>query len=269
MIYDLRQTLYRLKEEDSARAAQDAKWRKEQEEARAKKEADLNSARMLMEAPEFLDARVDSVDKNRIYRLVHLLAIAEGINPFMSHLNSVERVSLFREAAAQARKRDCIDRLLRVETRLHEFEERAKFKGKTPETVEDCSGQRTLIASDFIEWARHIGWIPDSSHSETEATRPAAQDKCGAVEKATIPQGKTTNLQRAIFTAWDSGEVSVDAKSSELFAFLGKSDESGYICGVNGDEITWENTSGDRSSTKLKSVTNALPALRKRYQDAK
>lgn len=269
MNYDLRATLYRLKDEDRARAAQDAKWRKEQEEARAREEAALNSARIRMEDPEFLNGNwLERINKNGVYRLIHLLAFSEGVCPYMSHMDTLERVAIYRQAALNFKLKDCLDRLMRIESRFYDFETLSKFEGKTPQAVEDQWGQKTLVASDFFEWARGLGWIADNSNGETLTMPRVVQGKSSDADKATIPAGKTTNLQRAIFAAWDSGNVSPDAKAADLFAFLGKEDGSGYIHSVNGDEIDWENTSGKKVSTRLKTVANSLPNLRKRYSEA-
>ncbi|NYT61453.1 hypothetical protein H0A66_03825 [Alcaligenaceae bacterium] len=270
MTYDLRTTLYRLKDEDRARAAEDAKWRKEQAEARAREEAALNSARIVMEDSGFLSAGWGKrIDKNGVYRLIHLLAFSEGVCPYMSHMDTLERVAIYRQAALNFKLKDCLERLMRIEQHFHDFERLSKFDGKTPQTVEDQCGQKTLVASDFFEWAHGMGWIVDSSHGETLTTPRGVQGKSSADDKVTIPEGNTINLHRAIFGAWDSGKISPDASASKLFDFLGKSDESGHIRRVDGSTIYWGNTSGEESDTQLKTLQNSIKSLRARYKKAK
>lgn len=266
----LRSALNRMTAETEAKTERDAKWRKEQEEARAMEEAALNSARITMEDQGFLSAAWGKrIDKNGVHRLIHLLAFSEGVCPYMSHMDTLEQVTIYRQAALKFNLSDCLGRLMRIEQHFHDFERLSKFDGKTPQTVEDQCGQKTLVASDFFEWARGMGWIDDSSHGETLTTPRVVQGKSSADDKATIPEGNTTNLHRAIFGAWDSGKISPDASASKLFDFLGKSDESGHIRRVDGSTIYWGNTSGEESDTQLKTLQNSIKSLRARYEKAK
>lgn len=93
---------------------------------------------------------------------------------------------------------------------------------------------------------------PDVAMVPTEHSSPAQNEK----------QSRTDNLKRAIFDAWEKG-LSVDAKSSDVFDYLANKDDTGIIRGRDGDELAWENTSGQISRTTLKALGARLTDYRK------
>ncbi|WP_322997200.1 hypothetical protein [Castellaniella sp.] len=233
-----------------------------------RREAATNFARIVLDNPGSLSASLENVNKNGVYPLIHLLALSEGICPKASHMDSLEQVKAYQRAARGLKKHDFTDRFERIEKRLLEFDGLARFNGKTPQTLDNHSGQKTLVAADFIGWAKGMGWIAGDSREENLAVPRTTRGTANDDDKVTIPKGKTTNFQRAVFAAWDSGKVKVNDKAADLLRYLCKSDESGYIRSVNGDEITWENTIGGQSTTTLKALQNQLPRLRARYREA-
>src|SRR5690554_2869555 len=106
---------------------------------------------------------------------MHLLAVSEGVCRYMAHMDTLEQVTICRQAALMFKLSDCLDRLMRIEQHFCAFERLSKFDGKTPQAVEDEWGQKTLVASDFIEWARGMGWIADDmpTGDQAKAAEPA------------------------------------------------------------------------------------------------
>lgn len=54
--------------------------------------------------------------------------------------------------------------------------------------------------------------------------------------------------------------------ASAIFDYLATKDATGIVMGRAGNEIQWENSSGELSRTVLKSLSNRLPEYRREYK---
>ena len=109
----------------------------------------------------------------------------------------------------------------------------------------------------FNTWRRTNGF--------TSAPAPEAQPPGRPAAPGELPQGdaqggrrRTDNLKRAIFDALD--HLPGRPSAQQVFDYLATKDETGYIRSRNGDELSWENGSGETSQTTLKAIANRLPA---------
>lgn len=102
-------------------------------------------------------------------------------------------------------------------------------------------------------------------YAELVAAEQAGNPAEPVREKEAAKRGtRADNLKRAIFDAWDKGCPLSPA--SAVFEYLTTKDDTGFFRGRDGDEITWENSSGALSRTRLKSFSNRLPGYRKEYE---
>lgn len=107
---------------------------------------------------------------------------------------------------------------------------------------------------------QQIGEVASAERPLSEPARPTEQvGKRGS---------RNDNLKRAIFDAWRNGK-SVNAPASEVFDYLVRDDDTGYIRGRDGNELMWENTSGHISRTSLAKLAGRLVKYRAEWQDSR
>jgi len=107
---------------------------------------------------------------------------------------------------------------------------------------------------------QQIGEVASAERPLSEPARPTEQvGKRGS---------RNDNLKRAIFDAWRNGK-SVNAPASEVFDYLVRDDDTGYIRGRDGNELMWENTSGRISRTSLAKLADRLVKYRAEWQDSR
>ncbi len=98
----------------------------------------------------------------------------------------------------------------------------------------------------------------------TEPTTPTREARSVVSGEAT-QRRRRDNLQRAIFDAWGK-DMHANASASEVFDYLVRADDTGYIRGRDGDELMWENTSGGISRTPLAKLAERLTKYRAEYE---
>lgn len=117
--------------------------------------------------------------------------------------------------------------------------------------------------SDIRRWCETKGYAwPLAGDDPTQIMAEPTTQKPSPAPK----RKRLDNLGRAILDAWRKG-LSLDATASDLFDYLVKSDDTGYIRGRDGDELQWENTSGELTRTSLKALANRLPKLRDEFSE--
>ena len=127
-------------------------------------------------------------------------------------------------------------------------EERAAIAAERKH-AERCARARDALAEE------------EQRQIRTPAPQTALQNTTERVEKR---RTRADNLKRAIFDAWDNGCPLFPA--SAMFDYLAAKDQTGFIRGRDGDELSWENSSGKLSFTRQHSLENRLPKYRKEYE---
>lgn len=150
------------------------------------------------------------------------------------------------------------------------------LRENTPEQLAEIAAERSIHADEL---QRRIDALEaryaekDGEHqAQTKRFRRVNEMLAISIEQTREPRNRytpktsrTDNLKRAIFDAWNEG-YPLDAATSELFDYLARKDNSGFIRGRNGNELTWENSSGELSRTSMKAFSNRLPEYRKQYK---
>ena len=128
----------------------------------------------------------------------------------------------------------------------------------------------TITADELVRYAESqgIALLPADTERPTADAIASPPGHVPAPEPKGKRKGKRTdNLKRAIFDAWKNG-LSISSSASETFDYLVLHDATGLIRGRDGDELSWENTSGELSRTRLAKLSDRLTAYRKEYNDA-
>ena len=133
------------------------------------------------------------------------------------------------------------------------------------------NGEFFAVSHDHIRrWceARGHPW-PLAASSHVQAIVTPALESQSLTPEPTQPEppkkrGRDDNLKLAILDAWRKG-FPVDSPGAALFEHLVTRDDTGYIRGRDGNDMKWENSSGEITTTSKKAVINRLPRYREHF----
>lgn len=125
------------------------------------------------------------------------------------------------------------------------------------------NGEFFAVSHDHIR-----RWCEARGHSwPLPANSPVQAIVAPVVEREspeTCELKRIDNLGRAILDAWRKG-FPVDSPGAALFEHLVTRDDTGYIRGRDGNDMKWENSSGEITTTSKKAFINRLPRYREHF----
>ncbi len=110
---------------------------------------------------------------------------------------------------------------------------------------------------DVREKAEEPAALQVLEQPEQEQVESEAQEWSSGTEHT--PRRRLDNLGRAVIDALN--HLPPAPTIQQVFDYLVSKDETGYVRGRDGDELTWENGRGDLSRTSKKSLANRLTRL--------
>lgn len=108
--------------------------------------------------------------------------------------------------------------------------------------------------------------VPARSTNDAEKSVAEIQSTAPEPTQPEPPKkrSRADNLRLAILDAWRKG-FPVNSPGSALFEHLVTHDDTGYIRGRDGNDLKWENSSGEITTTTKKAVINRLPRYREHF----
>ena len=234
------------------------------------------AAVQIIENPEFL--KPDWVKyRNQFYPLplITMFALSVGINPDIARFEECFQDAIL-GAAIDTKNEDIHRRITEYQSRFDMFYASEGHPATPVPWHEKKYPHRPLLRPvDFANWAVSVGWdLPEEfpgqgCPSEGLVTEERLLRSCVATRGEDDSWRshydsikRKDNLWRAIGEALESGEIGTDCTASDFMEYLAKKDESGYVLRKNGDSISWINTSGEESVTKLDDFNKRLLKLR-------